>query len=494
MGLYDISNSFDQSANAANPMQTSTTGSTDGGSVLGGLGSSVSSVIGNAGSAISTTANSIGSSVLGGIENAVSNFPSAVGNIVQSTISQAATYTVMAARSFVSQKVTGLLNSVIPRTSYSILNSIGGQVAGSVNNSAGVILNGGVNQIFGAIGINGGYSPVQQSNPVAYQAGVSAAQTLVNQVNGGNTNVNGMVATALNPLANLQYLHQTSLSLPTTSGNVAQVSPYAMDLISFAPKYNYLFVVEFQFTPGFEALGQLNGQRSKFAMIVQEFDRPKISYEHEEFNWYNFRSKYAKRVVHENLRLKMIDDRQNASMNFITNYLLASHPILGISPQSSFMYEQAGMNWGPGANGIDYDSVNSASLRGFAGDELFAIQQINVYHVYDYGRSMNVYHFIRPKIVGIELDRWDMKGSPENCTIEAEFVYDGLYIETGVAIQAGENQKIELLTQAQKFPMRPQQTSTSNPSVTAANAMQGQTTSDPSSVTPTTFSSTTFNI
>jgi hypothetical protein len=440
MSLFDFSNVFDSSANSANAAPT------------------------QFGSTISDTASGILGSVENTLSGAASNFPSVVGNVVQSALTQAAQYTVMQARSNVSQKLTGLLNSVIPQSSNSILNSISNGIRNNVGNTAGQVLNGGVSQVLSAIGIGNGYnSPVRTSNPVVYNNGIGAAQGVVSAVNNGITDVNGIVSNSIDALTAFQYAHQTYVGASAvTTSNATSVSPYAMDLFAFAPKYNYLFIVDITFTSGFEALGQLNGQRSKFAMIIQEFDRPRIVYDMDEANYYNFRTKFAKRVTHENLRLKFLDDRQNASMNFITQYLIANHPLMGVSPQSSFMYEDAGMNWSTGENAIAYDAVNSASLRSFAGDQINAISEIKVYHVYDYGRSMNVYHFIRPKLVQVELDRWDMRGSSDNCTIEAEFAYDGLYIETGITIQSGEEQRIEALSNAGQYPMRPTQKSASS--------------------------------
>lgn len=448
MSLYDFSNVFDSSANSANTAPT------------------------QFGTTISNTATGIASTTANTLSGAAANFPSVVGNVVQSATAQAAQYSVMQARSTVSQKLTGLLNSVIPQTSNSILNTISSGIRNSIGNTGGQILNGGVSQVLGAIGIGSGYnSPVRVSNPTVYNNGIAAAQNVVSQVSNGSTNINGIVTSNLDALSSFQYAHTITVGTQAvTTSNAASVSPYAMDLFAFAPKYNYMFIVDITFTTGFEAMGQLGGQRSKFAMIIQEFDRPRIQYEMDEGNFYNFRTKFSKRVTHENVRLKFLDDRQNASMNFITQYLIANHPIMGISPQSSFMYEDAGMNWSADENAVTYNPINSASLRGFAGDQINAINEIKVYHVYDYGRSMNVYHFLRPKLVTVELDRWDMKGSPDNCTVEAEFAYDGLYIETGIPIQSGEEQRIEALSDAGKYPMRPIQQSTS--SVTLQNITQ----------------------
>lgn len=434
MGLYDFSNVYDSAANSANPAPTP----------FGGVTATASGIATNASTVVT---------------GAASNFPSVVGDVVQSALSQAAQYSILQARSNVSQQLTGLLNSVIPKSSNSILNSISNGIRNNIGNTGGQVLNVGVTGVLSSIGIGNAYnSPIKTANPTVYHNGVAAAQNVLDTVNGGSTDINTIVANNLNALSAFQYAHQTYVSSASiVSGSAEAVSPYAMDLFSFAPKYNYMFIVDITFTTGFEAMGQLAGQRSKFAMIIQEFDRPKIQYEMDEGNFYNFRTKFAKRVVHENLRLKFIDDRQNASMNFITQYLIANHPIMGVSPQSSFMYEDAGMNWSTDESAIAYSAINSASLRGFAGDQINAITEIKVYHIYDYGRSMNVYHFLRPKLVSVELDRWDMRGSSDNCTIDAEFAYDGLYIETGLAITSGEESKIETLSDAGQYPMRPAQ-------------------------------------
>lgn len=400
---YNFSNPYDASANAAMSTSSATT-STTGSSALLGL------------SAASSSTN----------------------------------YTMTEATSTTSQSLTSLLNSAITTPSNSILPTTS-TVSGS---SSGLT----VSQVLNAVG-SGINSPVSSTNPTVYNNGISSANSIVAAVNGGNTNVSGLVSSNLSSLSALNYAETIAASVISAVTGSNNASPYAMDLFSLAPKYSFMFVVEFSFVAGFEAMGQLNGQRSKFAMVIQEFDRPKIDYEFDECNWYNFRSKVPKRVIHGNLRLKMIDDRQNASMNFITQYLVASSPIMGISQASAFMYEEAGMNWATSGTTIAYDAINSASFRGFAGSQLNAISEIKVYHVYDYGAYMNIYHFIRPKILGVEMDQWLQQGSAEHGTISAEFSYDGLNIETAVPMTSAGQSKIELLSDAYQYPMTPLQVS-----------------------------------
>lgn len=442
MGLYDFSNAYDTTANASN----TTVAAAPPGSVLaqpipGGLGTPISS-------------------------------PSVLANSGSSAVNISANFTMLQARSTTSQQLTGLLTQVVPRATTSILVSLGS--SGGSPSVNGAVISGGAQSVLGAVGVSLN-SPVRTTNPTVYNNGVAAANTLATQANSGNTNVSSMVSGSLEPIAQLVYADTIAAAGSILSGaTTAAYTPYATDLIAFAPKYNFMFVVEVAFNPGFEFLGQLNGNRSKFAMIVQEFDRPRISFDHEEYNFYNFRSKVVKRASHENLKLKFIDDRQNASFMFMMQYLLAIHPILGISPQSAFAYEESGMAWAVGdsstGNDITYETVNSASTRALPGNALTAISEIKVYHVYDYGSSMNVYHFIRPKVVGIDLDRWDMKGSADNCTIEAEFTYDGMYLEPSVSISASVQQRIELLSQASLYPMTPMQQAAST--ITQAVAQQ----------------------
>lgn len=70
-----------------------------------------------------------------------------------------------------------------------------------------------------------------------------------------------------------------------------------------------------------------------------------------------------------------------------------------------------------------------ASLGALNNNATNILSEIRLYHLYDWGRLLNVYHMYNPKITNMNLDDLDMAESGAGSELEVQFAYDGLYVE-----------------------------------------------------------------
>lgn len=334
----------------------------------------------------------------------------------------------------------------------------------------------GVRQVFDASGVPYD-SPIARTAERVYNNGISAAKQLWDDVESGDFKVGDIVDRAQEPMSLLRYTHDNALEATpdTVAPPQARYSPYAMDLFRLAPKHKFLFVVEFVFNGGYDFIGQGPEHKNQFALVISDFERPKIKYEYEDnVNYYNFRTKIVKKVIHDPLTIKFLDDRQNLSMKFVHEYLKATHPLTAVQPGSAQFYEDNGMNF--------EDPLNSSSTQYLKDSNVTILNEIKVYHLYDFGAKMNVYHFMKPKMLSLEMDHWSMHESDAS-NIITQFGYDGMFIELAVPIGSTENTNIQALSDAGQYQLHPRQTaSRENTEPTIPRQAQGDSTSDDQSL------------
>lgn len=372
----------------------------------------------------------------------------------QSTVSNQANTSIGQVRNSTFQKLTGLITKAIPST-----NKIPGAAGSFLQREAVRQVGDGVNQVLDTLDIRQN-TRTATTNPKIYNNGVNAAKGIWTQVNNGETDHNKILGASVEPLTLLKY---TDLQVNAKDAGAADVTapgsetvasaprytPYAMDLFRLAPKHKFLFVCEFVFNEGYQYIGQGKTHKNEFALVIKDFERPKIKYDYEDnVNFYNYRTKIVKKIVHDPLTIRFLDDRQNISMKFFHEYLKATHPITSVAPESSDFYEDNGMNW--------QSIINSASSGVLAENLRTIIKEIKVYHLYDFGAYMNTYHFTNPKVLDMNLDNWTMHES-EGSEISAQFGYDAVYIELGIKVTAEEDALIATLSNAGQYPMHPMQ-------------------------------------
>lgn len=216
---------------------------------------------------------------------------------------------------------------------------------------------------------------------------------------------------------------------PDVTHTMCSASPYAMDLVKQGVKFKFLFVVEIKFNTEY---ANLLGIEPSF--VVKTADRPSVTYEYEDINCYNMRTKVPKKAIFTPISMTFHDDEQNRSMSFYNAMQRMMSPIANhLTPA---LYEQTGMDFrdiavdatgkDAGAQGIGVMD-HAASIGPLLGNNTSIIQSINLYHVYLGGTKVNEYVFRNPRIMNMSLDGLDM--SAEGTTeLKMEFSYDNVEI------------------------------------------------------------------
>lgn len=330
------------------------------------------------------------------------------------------------------------------------------QLVDSVNSGARSFAGQGINQVtqtvFETAGINPGLVPADPNGQNIYNNATQAAEFVGGQLLQGamdKADLPGPVG-QLSALAFVQQ-QQAQRTPQELADPACGISAYARDLIKYAPKFNFMFMVNITFQPAYQHLGVQEhnkidpSEEIQFKYLCKYFSRPNISVEYEDINMYNFRSKVATKVTYEPLTLRLYDDMKNSSLTFFEKYLKTRSPIARRHPNESNIYEQHGMNFdqqtaGSGSGPSSELQGGSGTLGGLLpnpdgdGHSISIIKNIEVYQIFDYGRKINRYTFINPKITQFDLSDFDMENSTEPSYIEIQSAYDSMFIETDIAI------------------------------------------------------------
>jgi hypothetical protein len=97
----------------------------------------------------------------------------------------------------------------------------------------------------------------------------------------------------------------------------------------FRPKLKFLFRVEFLFKPKvLEQFGATTAEWAKnFSFMIKSVDRPKVDFEYEDINQYNFRTKVLKQIKHRALTMTFLDDVGNNVHEFFRFMMMVHSPI-----------------------------------------------------------------------------------------------------------------------------------------------------------------------
>jgi hypothetical protein len=81
------------------------------------------------------------------------------------------------------------------------------------------------------------------------------------------------------------------------------------------------------------------------------------------------------------------------------------------------------------------------------------IQEIRIFHVYNFGNHVNVYKYFNPRIMSMSLDDLDMSIGNEGSELSLSFNYDTMYIDTGVPM-ADISSKLAAIQSNALYPLR----------------------------------------
>jgi hypothetical protein len=214
-----------------------------------------------------------------------------------------------------------------------------------------------------------------------------------------------------------------------------QSPKYGEDLINLAPKHRFLFLVKFHFTPAYK---EISG-RDVFSFLIKNVDKPKVTYEYQPVNMYNFRTQVLTNIKHEQLNMTFHDDIGNHVLDFFNSYRRAYSPISRYdeAPPNSKSYETAGMDFkyedATTHVGGEYAASRGALLKG----EINVLAKIELEQIYAHGTRKNIFTFVHPRIEQFDFDNVDH--SESNCNeMTVSFTYDALLLKADLPLEGPE--------------------------------------------------------
>jgi hypothetical protein len=211
----------------------------------------------------------------------------------------------------------------------------------------------------------------------------------------------------------------------------SDVAAYGRDLVDYAHKHKFLFLVSFTFAPGYEYLG--GASHPRFALLVQTTTRPSPKFEYDNINLYGVRTQVLTKTTFSPMSMTFLDDQQNEMMRFLIATLRVMSPITNMvndvqleTNQYDFRLNQGKTDDITNASplfGPHMYPVSSGPMGGRgAPGEVAPIREINLFHVFGYGDQFNQYKFLMPRITNLKLDDLDMSSS-EKTLITVDFEY-----------------------------------------------------------------------
>lgn len=232
------------------------------------------------------------------------------------------------------------------------------------------------------------------------------------------------------------------------------VTPYASALASGAggydPKTKFLFKVHFEFYSAAAVMAANLGLDPEFSLnrdltyVVKQIDMPKYSFDYEEVNMYNFRTKVLKKINHEALNFTFYDDTANNAIKFMSIYLQLLQPIARRKWDAGINLEDYGFGFsralgGPdsGMRGALRPSGNQPApkdiLRSLRIEQFYLNRSQSHLHGEQVRQALyvNVFHFTNPRITNFTLSDQDHEQGAMPNTLECQFDFDALYMDTG---------------------------------------------------------------
>ncbi len=336
------------------------------------------------------------------------------------------------------------------RTLASISNSVRtgcGALPTVIGGAVGTALDTGANWVLENVGFS--KTAVDQAryfNPGIANQAYGQAQQIYQRVKQGNFNFNS-IPSVLQDFQNLERLvrniYTPPKSVQSKFKDICEASPYAVDFVFRAPKYKFLFLVQFIYSSGYSGLDGLD-----FTFMVKKSSRPHVNVEMEDVNYYNFRSKVITKTRFDDMTMSFHDDGLNFATRFYAAYLKATAPIANLRDSAMFSdAENDGMNFGtestntilnPELAQIDPIGIPGNFYTGTRGplvdDNKQVIREIRLFHFFDWGQKMNVFKFFNPRITQLNLDDVDMAAGNEVNDLQITFNYDSVYVDTDIPI------------------------------------------------------------
>jgi hypothetical protein len=218
---------------------------------------------------------------------------------------------------------------------------------------------------------------------------------------------------------------------------------------SYRPKLKFLFKVEFLFrqTPDVQQFLNANRVNPNFTFLIATVDRPKVDFEYEEVNQYNFRTRVLKQIKHREMTMTFLDDVGNNVFEFFRFMMMVHSPITRQSVKNAKTLAEVYANYGAGSGMTFSEGIASSSAqhdyahRGVLQQGFTSIiQAIRVAQVFvdpttqlDTATHSVAFDFINPRLVSFDLN--DLAhDSSDPVMMTMQFDYDFLTM-TNLGVQ-----------------------------------------------------------
>lgn len=183
---------------------------------------------------------------------------------------------------------------------------------------------------------------------------------------------------------------------------------YADDLVARHPKFKFIFKVKFE---GF------SGLNDEFYYFVHRCDKPNVTFNHQDVNYYNFRTRVLTSTVFQPMSMTFLDEIGNTVTDFFVKYAM----------QTS--------GQGSGKWGIDKGFGDASSTKPYTKNNSHG-KSIIINQIFANGLYSNMYKFINPRIESVQFDELNMEDNAGSlCTLQ--FSYDSIVMKT-VNVPGGE--------------------------------------------------------
>lgn len=249
------------------------------------------------------------------------------------------------------------------------------------------------------------------------------------------------------------------IDTPNSPGRPRDALAYARDLTTWANsyKYGFLFVTEIEFHPNYAQIAD----RTRLSLLTQSATRPKLKFEHIEYNEYGIRKRALTKTTFDPISLSILDDNDNSVMQFYINTLRMMSPITNFDNADVDNRQYDFRNLGGGSilstksaqNGTGVVNMETSigpyqpnayaqssgypgetirtSLNARSGESATSIfKSVKIHHVFLSGEGVNTFTFMNPKLLTMDFDDLDMK-SDEPSMLKMSFGYDYFVPSTG---------------------------------------------------------------
>ena len=183
---------------------------------------------------------------------------------------------------------------------------------------------------------------------------------------------------------------------------------YADDLVNHHPKFKFLFKVGFYGFPG----------GKDYYYYVHRCDKPKVKFNHQDVNYYNFRTRVLTSVSYEPLQISFLDEVGDSVFTFFKAYIEASSG----TGQGNYGIDKG---WGTASSSIPYKNAYSMNMG-----QKIIMEQVFIDPAHGQGAKSNRFVFINPRIESFDLDDLSHEDSSTGSMANITFSYDAIEMHT----------------------------------------------------------------